>query len=108
MVEVLEDRQVLEAVTTAFANPNPGLKEIGQTVYYPLQYKRLLTETGFKNITERKYAGQFQKFRALSKFHNKWHPAHTRGSLYFLISCVAFRGGVPCPEPLTDELEQFP
>ncbi|KAI1203250.1 S-adenosyl-L-methionine-dependent methyltransferase [Nemania serpens] len=33
-----------------------GLKEIGQTVYYPLQYKRLLTETGFKNVTERKYA----------------------------------------------------
>ncbi|GAW21702.1 hypothetical protein ANO14919_112260 [Xylariales sp. No.14919] len=33
-----------------------GLKKMGQTVYYPLQYKKLLTETGFKNVTERKYA----------------------------------------------------
>ncbi|KAI0805280.1 S-adenosyl-L-methionine-dependent methyltransferase [Xylaria sp. FL0064] len=33
-----------------------GLKKIGQTVYYPLEYKRLLTEAGFRNVTERKYA----------------------------------------------------
>ncbi|KAI1108930.1 S-adenosyl-L-methionine-dependent methyltransferase [Nemania sp. NC0429] len=33
-----------------------GLKEIEQTVYYPLQYKRLLLDAGFKNVTERKYA----------------------------------------------------
>ncbi|KAI0907064.1 S-adenosyl-L-methionine-dependent methyltransferase [Ustulina deusta] len=33
-----------------------GLNKIGQTVYYPLQYKRLLMEVGFKNVTERKYA----------------------------------------------------
>ncbi|KAI0486769.1 S-adenosyl-L-methionine-dependent methyltransferase [Xylaria cf. heliscus] len=33
-----------------------GLKKMGKTVYYPLEYKRLLTEVGFKNVTERKYA----------------------------------------------------
>ncbi|KAI1125067.1 S-adenosyl-L-methionine-dependent methyltransferase [Nemania abortiva] len=33
-----------------------GLARVGQTVYYPLQYKQLLTEAGFKNVTERKYA----------------------------------------------------
>ncbi|TGJ81200.1 hypothetical protein E0Z10_g7560 [Xylaria hypoxylon] len=38
-----------------------GLKKINQTVYYPLEYKRLLTGTGFKNVTERKYAGESHK-----------------------------------------------
>ncbi|KAI1751502.1 S-adenosyl-L-methionine-dependent methyltransferase [Xylaria castorea] len=33
-----------------------GVKKLGTTVYYPLEYKRLLTEAGFKNVTERKYA----------------------------------------------------
>ncbi|KAI0460549.1 S-adenosyl-L-methionine-dependent methyltransferase [Xylaria acuta] len=33
-----------------------GIKKLGTTVYYPLEYKRLLTEVGFKNVTERKYA----------------------------------------------------
>ncbi|KAI3337232.1 S-adenosyl-L-methionine-dependent methyltransferase [Xylariaceae sp. AK1471] len=33
-----------------------GLKKVGTTVYYPLEYKRLLLEAGFKNVTERKYA----------------------------------------------------
>ncbi|KAI1172160.1 S-adenosyl-L-methionine-dependent methyltransferase [Nemania sp. FL0916] len=33
-----------------------GLKKVGTTVHYPLQYKQLLTEAGFKNVTERKYA----------------------------------------------------
>ncbi|KAI0182289.1 S-adenosyl-L-methionine-dependent methyltransferase [Xylaria flabelliformis] len=33
-----------------------GVKKMGSTVYYPLEYKRLLTEAGFKNVTERKYA----------------------------------------------------
>ncbi|KAI0879160.1 S-adenosyl-L-methionine-dependent methyltransferase [Hypoxylon argillaceum] len=42
-----------------------GLEKIHTTVHYPLQYKQLLTEAGFKNVTERKYAGQFQIFLAL-------------------------------------------
>ncbi|KAI0544368.1 S-adenosyl-L-methionine-dependent methyltransferase [Xylaria curta] len=33
-----------------------GVKKLGSTVYYPMEYKRLLTEAGFKNVTERKYA----------------------------------------------------
>ncbi|KAI1421657.1 S-adenosyl-L-methionine-dependent methyltransferase [Xylaria sp. FL1777] len=33
-----------------------GLNEMGHTVYYPLEYKRLLTEAGFRNVTERKHA----------------------------------------------------
>ncbi|KAI0396951.1 S-adenosyl-L-methionine-dependent methyltransferase [Xylariaceae sp. FL0594] len=33
-----------------------GLSMVGKTVYYPLQYKQLLLDAGFKNVTERKYA----------------------------------------------------
>ncbi|KAI1743903.1 S-adenosyl-L-methionine-dependent methyltransferase [Xylaria scruposa] len=33
-----------------------GVKKLGSTVYYPMEYKRLLNEAGFKNVTERKYA----------------------------------------------------
>lgn len=33
-----------------------GLKKDGRTVHYPLQYKSLLSEMGFRNVTERKYA----------------------------------------------------
>ncbi|KAJ8133288.1 hypothetical protein O1611_g329 [Lasiodiplodia mahajangana] len=45
-------RQALLSLT----NSSLGLDIIGTTVYYPFQYKRLLTEAGFKNVTERKYA----------------------------------------------------
>jgi hypothetical protein len=38
---------------------------MGTSVYYPLEYKRLLLEVGFKNVTERKYAGQSPIFLAL-------------------------------------------
>ncbi|KAI1324271.1 S-adenosyl-L-methionine-dependent methyltransferase [Xylariaceae sp. FL0255] len=33
-----------------------GLEKVGTSSYYPLKYKRALIETGFKNVTERKYA----------------------------------------------------
>ncbi|KAJ2999177.1 hypothetical protein NUW58_g88 [Xylaria curta] len=33
-----------------------GLERLRTSVYYPLAYKGLLTEVGFKNVTERKYA----------------------------------------------------
>ncbi|KAI0115871.1 S-adenosyl-L-methionine-dependent methyltransferase [Nemania sp. FL0031] len=33
-----------------------GLSQNKMTVYYPQEYKPLLTEAGFKNVTERKYA----------------------------------------------------
>ncbi|KAI0526402.1 S-adenosyl-L-methionine-dependent methyltransferase [Xylaria bambusicola] len=35
---------------------NSGLLELGRSVHFPLQYRSLLTEVGFKNVTERKYA----------------------------------------------------
>lgn len=34
-----------------------GLKKLGENVEFPLEYKPLLAEVGFKNVTERKYAG---------------------------------------------------
>ncbi len=69
MVDSLERRQVLTIRSITLSNFNPGLNKIGQTVYYPLQYKRLLMEVGFKNVTERKYAGQYQNI--LSPFKSQ-------------------------------------
>ncbi|KAI8628762.1 S-adenosyl-L-methionine-dependent methyltransferase [Xylariaceae sp. FL1651] len=45
---------------STYINFSSGLTKLGTSVYYPLEYKRLLLEAGFKNVTERKYAGQSQ------------------------------------------------
>ncbi|KAI1367762.1 S-adenosyl-L-methionine-dependent methyltransferase [Xylaria arbuscula] len=44
------------AVSQWMACWKSGLRKLGESVGFPLDYKPLLTEVGFKNVTERKYA----------------------------------------------------
>lgn len=50
------------ALVVTLTNFYLGLNKIGGTVYYPLLYKPMLLEIGFKNVTERKYAGESRLF----------------------------------------------